>query len=787
MIQRFHPLATRLPLPPRFTYPFCYEPHPLCLLAAAQLQRYLSSVDEWKEEIEGGKMFGVLVVENEGRLGFLAAYSGLLCDSNDLPYFVPAVYDMMRPDGRFKQQEQLISDINLQVEKLQNDPDFMEAKRQLKAVEEEETKVINTYKEKMRIAKMTRDSIRQGRIHGVCITTPGINSLSAPSDLPVIVDKHMCEKENVDNSGDKMGVSDVDNSLISVDNCRNSLKTNYAFVDNFSGYPHMPAGSCVDNLGNIVENSGENGVEHGGYSSECSRKTVEKGCILGDKSKVVPSQIVDNSLDNVKSIVENYGITTYKVVDNGLIKGNDLEDKSWKPTAESMEKGSKSVENSDASVFKTVDNLAKSVDNFGCNSVDNPLKTSKLPSEGGENGILGITHVKEADLVRESQFMKAELVRIKKYYRSEKERITVVINSYQQQVDRLKKERREKSDQLQRWLFRQFRMRNARGETRDLVDIFSSTPSRTPPSGAGECCAPKLLQYAFEQGLRPVCMAEFWWGRSPKTEIRHHLHYYPACRGKCKPILEFMMQGMDVDPDPQALTEYAPLDVLYEDGQLAVVFKPSGMLSVPGRDGRPSVLSYMRDRWAVAEEFPMIVHRLDMDTSGLMVVARTADAYHHLQQQFIHHDVKKRYQAILGVKSPVVAEGSPLAQRHGIIDLPLSADPLDRPRQVIDRLEGKRAITEYEVAEIMKASGDSDYALWVDIRLFPHTGRTHQLRVHCASAEGMGAPIIGDPLYGKRRRRLLLNAEYLEFTHPVTGRRMRFERPVMLMDEAKPC
>jgi len=328
---------------------------------------------------------------------------------------------------------------------------------------------------------------------------------------------------------------------------------------------------------------------------------------------------------------------------------------------------------------------------------------------------------------------------------------------------------KQMSQDLQTWLFHQYRMMNGLGEVRDLVEIWqdyhSSPRLRSkyplPPGGTGDCCAPKLLQYAFLHHLRPVCMAEFWWGDSPKGLIRHHGQFYPACRGKCKPVLTWMLQGLNVDPhlDSEQMARQEP-DIIYEDDTLAVLSKPDGMLSVPGKTDEISVASWAQAQWPGA----MLAHRLDMLTSGLVIVAKTMEAYRQLQLQFADRTVKKKYLAIV--------MGSP-AKEHGVIDLPLSSDPLNRPLQVVDYEHGKRAITEYRVlAGVTKES-----ACYTLLALWPHTGRTHQLRMHCAHADGLGCPIVGDELYGQKADRLYLQAQGITFVHPTTGKRMHFELP----------
>ena len=328
---------------------------------------------------------------------------------------------------------------------------------------------------------------------------------------------------------------------------------------------------------------------------------------------------------------------------------------------------------------------------------------------------------------------------------------------------------REMSQQLQLWLFQHYRMLNANGEEKDLVEIwrdYHQSPKiqkrfPLPPGGTGDCCAPKLLQYAYQNHLKPVCMAEFWWGPSPQSAIRHHGEFYPACRGKCKPVLTWMLQGLKVDDDPeQTGFLHQGIEIIYEDEAIAAVYKPSGMLSVPGKADDYSVSSWAKERWPHA----MLPHRLDLLTSGIMLVAKTPDAYHHLQEQFTSRTIKKKYLAVV--------EGEMHAE-HGIIDLPLSSDPLNRPYQIVDHQHGKRAITEYRVQASDTKDGRTRYLL----ALYPHTGRTHQLRMHCAHQEGLNCPIVGDELYGHKADRLYLQAESIAFVHPVTGKRLHLFCP----------
>lgn len=383
----------------------------------------------------------------------------------------------------------------------------------------------------------------------------------------------------------------------------------------------------------------------------------------------------------------------------------------------------------------------------------------------------------EAEMVKESQFMKAELRRLKKSL-SEKTSLETEYEAYQADILSLKQLRKTLSDALQQWLFSQFHMQNHEGESKDLLEIFRDAALRdypqatiatsriaalkmVPPAGSGECCEPKLLQYAYQHGYKPLQMAMFWWGESPKEEIRHHLHFYPACNGKCKPILQWMLPASTFEPAAVDLSIYNKVETLYEDREIAVIHKSEGLLSVPGKDAaQPSVYALMRSKYPEATG-PLIVHRLDMSTSGVMMIAKTEFAYHRLQKAFLNHQIQKKYVAIISGK--VIPE-------KGIISLPLMPDYLDRPRQIVDHEQGKEAITEYEVLEHVDDSH-------LRIALYPKTGRTHQLRVHCAHQEGLNAPILGDPLYGNEKAaRLHLHAEEITFEHPLTGKKMTITR-----------
>ena len=376
-------------------------------------------------------------------------------------------------------------------------------------------------------------------------------------------------------------------------------------------------------------------------------------------------------------------------------------------------------------------------------------------------------------LIRESQYQKAQLRRIRQRWEHMLHALQQRLVRHQNALETLKKLRKEKSDHLQTWLFDQFQLVNSHGASCSLRTIFASydpqRPYLTPPAGTGECCEPKLLQYAFLHHMQPLGLAMFWWGESPEGEIRHHKQYYPACQSKCAPILHWMLQGMEVAPAP-TLTHNTTLDILYEDADLAVINKPAGLLSVPGRDGSPSVEALLRARYPETAGIPIMVHRLDRDTSGLLVIAKNKETYCQLQHQFAAHTIEKSYVARLAPKADTEQFAPKADTASGRIDLPLAPLLHDRPRQGVDKLRGKRAVTFYT---------------WLDenhVRLTPLTGRTHQLRVHCAHPEGLGRPILGDMLYGQQAQRLYLHAETLTFTHPATGKRMTFHQEADFRD-----
>jgi tRNA pseudouridine32 synthase/23S rRNA pseudouridine746 synthase len=600
MIHFFKQPISHLALPDKFTYPFHYTPHPLCVLAAEEVKEYIASREEWQEELAFGKMFGVLIVQKENKqetakkeavneIGYLAAFSGNLAGKNLHPYFVPPVYDLLQPEGFFKIEEEQISSINIRIRELENNRSYLDLKEKWKTETEQAKAILNQAKAALKAAKEAREIRRQS--------------------------------------------------------------------------------------------------------------------------------------------------------------------------------------------------------------------SSALSEE------------EQASLIRESQYQKAEYKRLEKEWKKRLEELETETRHFETEIEQLKTERKERSAALQRKLFEQFRMLNARGEVKDLYTIFEQTVQKVPPAGAGECALPKLLQYAYLHQLKPLAMAEFWWGDSPKNEIRHHGYYYPSCKGKCEPILQHMLQGLEVDENPllNPVHEEEELEIVFEDEWLLVVNKPAGMLSVPGKaEDRDSVYHRLKKKYPEATG-PMIVHRLDMATSGLLLVAKTKEVHQDLQAQFANRSIKKRYVAVLdGAIIKTEKETKPIAEKAiliaketvstkktakaertgntGRIELPLCLNPLDRPRQMVSSEHGKEAITEYQIiSESERITSESENTFnesnridelersinesrkYTRIIFYPLTGRTHQLRVHAAHPEGLGCPILGDELYGKKADRLYLHAEYIEFRHPIYG------------------
>ena len=537
MTEKFHLLevdTAAVQLPQQFTCPFCYEPHPLALMAVGQVQRYVASRTDWADELGAGKMLGVLVAQDgEGRLGYLAAFSGNLAGSVRHDYFVPPVYDLLDPDGEFKRGEAQITAINHEVERLEQSAELADMRRRLAEQRRQMSDEIDDFKAMMAQHKRERDKRR----------------------------------------------------------------------------------------------------------------------------------------------------------DAG-----------------------------------------------------------------------GLTAEQQEALLDQSRFEKAELRRIRQRHERALADLSDEMGTFCRQIDTLKARRKAMSEALQERIFRLFVVSNALGERRDLVEVFKPLGT-LPPAGAGECCAPRLLNYAYNHGLRPVCMAEFWWGASPVGEVRHHGHFYPACRSKCKPILEFMLQGLDVEDNllEKPMADVQPLEVVHDDKWLTALNKPSGMLSVPGKALEDSLLSRYRIAHPEATG-PIVVHRLDQETSGLVVFAKDKATHKSLQQQFEQHTIQKCYCALLDGVVP---------QDEGVIDLPIMPDVDDRPRQRVDYEHGKPAVTRYRVLE--RCDGKTRIAF------FPLTGRTHQLRVHASHPLGLNCPITGDRLYGRPASRLMLHALSITFTHPATGQPVTLE------------
>ena len=352
------------------------------------------------------------------------------------------------------------------------------------------------------------------------------------------------------------------------------------------------------------------------------------------------------------------------------------------------------------------------------------------------------------------QFLYKELL---EYYHSKIKKNGKKLTALEDEITALKKERKEKSNFLQQTLFSKYAFLNPQKELKNLLDIFDN-PAIKPPAGSGECSAPKLLQFAFTNDLKPIAMAEFWWGISPNSAIRKHKNYYPACQGRCKPILTHMLNGIKMDDNLllENLAKKQELKIIYEDDVLIVVNKPAELLSVPGKEITDSVYSRIKEKYPDATG-PLIVHRLDMSTSGILLLTKTKEANKVLQSQFINRTIKKRYIALL--------DGN-LVKNSGTIKLPLRLDLDDRPKQLVDFEYGKNAETNWEI--IKRENGKTR------VYFYPITGRTHQLRVHAAHKGGLNTPIVGDDLYGNKRNRLHLHAEFIEFLHPSTSEKMSF-------------
>lgn len=356
----------------------------------------------------------------------------------------------------------------------------------------------------------------------------------------------------------------------------------------------------------------------------------------------------------------------------------------------------------------------------------------------------------------ESQQEKIQLKKMQQFWTFKTEQAKIKLYEFEAKIEQLKALRKQKSNALQNKLFENYSFLNSNKESKSLAEIFNYNP----PAGAGECAAPKLLHYAFQHNLTPICMAEFWWGASPKSEVRKHAQFYPSCMAKCEPILmKHMLLGLPLQENPFLKNPalHKKIEIIFEDRSIIIVNKPHEFLSVPGKIITDSVYQRIKNQFPNATG-PLIVHRLDMSTSGIMVLAKTEKVYHNLQQQFIKRKVKKCYEALLNGK---------INQQNGEINLPLRVDLNDRPRQLVCYEHGKKAKTNFEVIEVKNNK--------TRIHFYPITGRTHQLRVHSAHIFGLNTPILGDDLYGKSAKRLYLHAKKITFLHPDTNLEVTFE------------
>ena len=406
-------------------------------------------------------------------------------------------------------------------------------------------------------------------------------------------------------------------------------------------------------------------------------------------------------------------------------------------------------------------NLSKEIEvslAFERKKMKNSKKDRKIRKiEGAQNLDKFSLDILSKKLKQESfndQFFYKELLA---YYQLKIDKDKIKVRSFSERIVSLKKLRKESSALLQMTLFDKFQFLNKQKEKKALIAIFNN-PKEKPPAGSGECAAPKLLQFAFKNDLTPICLGEFWWGISPNSAIRKHKNFYPACQGRCKPILNYMLEGIPMDENLliKSLSREKVIEIIYEDDVLLVINKPAELLSVPGKEIKDAVYTRMKEKYPNATG-PLIVHRLDMSTSGLLLLTKTKEANKVLQSQFIKRTVKKRYIALL--------DGD-LREDKGKIKLPLRLDIDDRPKQLVCYEAGKNAETIWEVIERKNNK--------TRVYFYPITGRTHQLRIHAAHKNGLNSPIIGDDLYGKKQDRLYLHAEYIQFSHPVSNKKISF-------------
>lgn len=517
-------------IPALFTFPFFYQPDELALIASRDLIKRIEQT-KWEHQFwpnnnnEGlGKMFGVLVVEKDGELGYLSAFSGKIGDTSTIPGFVPPVFDRLTLDSYFKEGEKILEAFTSEIESIENNEDFKSWK----------------------------------------------NALT-----------------------------------------ENTLYANHV----------------VATLKNQIKNN------------KAQRSIIRK-------------QLSQNEIEKLNEVSKSEQI---------------------------------------------------------------------------------------------------ELKRIKRYW---KERLTFIsqkVNRYHEEINAKKEVRKQKSNEIQKQLFQDYTFLNAKQESKDLLAIFQNTSSPIPPAGAGDCCAPKLLQYAYLNNYHPITMAEFWWGKSPNSVIRKHKHFYPACRSKCEPILGHMLQGLKVQENPMlnAPKPLGEIEVIFEDEYIIVINKPAELLSAPGKTISDCALNRVA-QYLAPNGNPLLVHRLDMATSGILIFAKTKRAHKSLQRQFLNKHINKEYIAVL--------DGE-LNELEGVINLPLRVDLDNRPHQMVCYNHGKSAETQYKVIAIKDGK--------TKILFQPITGRTHQLRMHAAHPDGLNTPILGDDLYGTPANRLHLHAAKITFKHPI--------------------
>lgn len=366
----------------------------------------------------------------------------------------------------------------------------------------------------------------------------------------------------------------------------------------------------------------------------------------------------------------------------------------------------------------------------------------------------------------ESKAEKEALKSLKKDYQTTLADLQQKLESHQQAIKDLKVQRKEHSQSLQNQIFQQYQLLNALGQRKNPIEAFKLETNPNPPSGTGDCCAPKLLQYAYENQLKPIRLAEFWWGPSPQSEVRIQGQIYPACKGKCYPILQHMLQGLEVAPNPmhQRQAQSQDIEVLYEDEFIMAINKPVDLFSSPGKEIEDSVYSRLKHQYPHWQG-SIILHRLDLATSGIILCAKDPQSYNKLQQQFIKRNIKKKYIALISAD---------LQETRGEIKLPLIVDWENRPLQKVCQDTGKQAHTQWEKIETL-TNPKNDSEVWTRVAFYPITGRTHQLRVHSAHFEGLGAPIVGDRLYGKPNDRLMLHATMIQFNHPHSNERITIE------------